>query len=149
MLDRLAVHELIHRWWFAFDEGQFDVWPELLTEDVHITSRSDTGNSPYEEFIASDNRGREQVIAWQRQHREAAGYPLRHNASNIHIERIDGDDISVVSYMYATNITDGQVTPIAGGVVRCVVRSDGAAYRLAELHIVLDTHAVAFTERQV
>ncbi|AQA09920.1 MULTISPECIES: nuclear transport factor 2 family protein [Streptomyces] len=147
MLDRLAVHELIHRWWFVFDEGQFDVWPELLTEDVHITSRSDTGKSPYEEFIASDNQGREQVIAWQRKHREAAGYPLRHNASNIHIERVDGDDISVVSYMYATNITEGQVTPIAGGVVRCVVRSDGAAYRLAQLHIVLDTHAVAFTER--
>ena len=50
--DRSAIHELINRWWFNYDEGYLDVLDELLTDDCHTSSRTELGNHPHEEFIA-------------------------------------------------------------------------------------------------
>ena len=61
-IDGAAVHELLGRWWFNYDEGNFDVLAELLTEDAHFTCRTDTGTTDYEEFVRSDLRGRAEVM---------------------------------------------------------------------------------------
>jgi 3-phenylpropionate/cinnamic acid dioxygenase small subunit len=138
--DRLAVHELLNRWWFAYDEGQFEAWPDMLTDDIRFTSRTDTGNHPHEEFIASDNQGKEPVLAWQREHRLGSPYPLRHNAANIHITGENGDEVDFSSYLFVTTTNDdGQVVPLAGGIVTGTARRVGDGYRLAVVHTVLDT----------
>ncbi|MEU8138273.1 nuclear transport factor 2 family protein [Streptodolium elevatio] len=148
MHDRLAAHELLHRWWFVYDEGEFDAWEDLLTEDVWFTSRTDTGNHPHEEFIASDNRGREAVLAWQRAHRLASPYPLRHNGTNIHVIGETEDELSLSSYIHVTSVDDRVPSNIASGIVRAVARREEGVYRLAQVHVVLDTmKAVAFSER--
>jgi hypothetical protein len=63
--DRLAAHELINRYWFLYDEGHLDVLAGLLTEDCHLCSRTETGLHPHEEFIRSDNHGRETAMAYR------------------------------------------------------------------------------------
>lgn len=150
MHDRLAVHELIHRWWYVYDEGQFDVWPQIFTQDTWFTSRTDTGKHPYEAFIASDNRGREKVLAWQKEHRLASPYPLRHHGTNIHVDGETGQDVSITSYLHVTQTVEGLPSAVASGIVRAVVRREGGAYRLAVVHVVLDTvDSVSFAERSV
>src|SRR5947209_15682943 len=83
--DRFAAHELIHRWWFNYDEGHMDVLEGLLTEDAHLISRTETGMHPYEEFIRADSKGRDTAMAWTKDHRRHSPYPLRHNAANVHV----------------------------------------------------------------
>lgn len=149
MHDRLAIHELLHRWWFVYDEGQFDAWEDMFTEDAHFTSRTDTGEHPHEEFIASDNRGRADVLAWQREHRLGSPCPLRHNGTNIHVTAEEGDEAHIASYIDVTSVEEGLPSNLASGVVRAVVRRDAAgAYRFAQVHVVLDTmKAVPLAER--
>jgi 3-phenylpropionate/cinnamic acid dioxygenase small subunit len=148
MHDRLAVHELLHNWWFVYDEGEFDAWESLFTEDVRFTSRTDTGDHPYEEFIASDNRGRAEVLAWQRAHRLASPYPLRHNGTNIHITAEAEDEVCLSSYIYVTSVEERVPSHLASGIVKAVARREEGVSRLAEVHVVLDTmKAVTFAER--
>ena len=56
-MDISTVQSSIACWWFNYDEAAFEVWPNLVTSDVAFTCRSDTGSTPYEEFIRADVRG--------------------------------------------------------------------------------------------
>ena len=140
-IDGAAVHELLGRWWFNYDEGNFDVLAELLTDDAHFTCRTDTGTTDYEEFVRSDLRGRAEVMAWQTDHRINSPYPLRHNAANVHVVEERGDEATFASYIFVTQIVEG-VAPLSTGIVTGTVRSEPGGLRIAELNVVLDTNDV-------
>ena len=146
-IDGAAVHELLGRWWFNYDEGNFDVLADLLTEDAHFTCRTDTGTTDYEEFVRSDLRGRAEVMAWQTDHRTNSPYPLRHNAANVHVVEERGEEATFASYIFVTQIVEG-VAPLSTGIVTGTVRSEPKGLRIAELNVVLDTMtSVVFSER--
>ena len=138
MHDLTAAQLLLNRWWFAYDEGHFDAWSDLLTDDVWFTSRTDTGVHPHEAFIASDNRGSAAVLAWQREHRLASPYPLRHNSSNFHVTAERGDDLDFASYLHVTTIAAGAIAPLSTGLADGTLRRVDNGYRLAAVHVVLD-----------
>src|SRR5687767_14090646 len=83
--DHFAAHELIHRWWYNYDEGNLGVLGDLLTEDCQTSSRTELGTHPQEEFIRGESHGRADVLGWTREHRRNSPYPLRHNATNVHV----------------------------------------------------------------
>ena len=56
MIDAASLHELIGRWWWDYDAGNFDAFPEFFTSDSHFTCRTDTGTTDYEEFVRADVR---------------------------------------------------------------------------------------------
>jgi len=146
-IDGAAVHELLGRWWFNYDEGNFAVLADLLTEDAHFTCRTDTGTTDYEEFVRSDLRGRAEVMAWQTDHRINSPYPLRHNAANVHVVEERGDEATFASYIFVTQIVEG-VAPLSTGIVTGTVRFEPGGLRIAELNVVLDTMtSVVFSER--
>jgi hypothetical protein len=148
VIDDAAVQALLGRWWFNYDEGNFAELKDLLTDDAQFTCRTDTGATHYEEFVRADLAGRDEVVAWQTQHREASPYPLRHNATNVHVVDQRGDEASVASYIFVTHIAGGAVANLSTGIVRATVRRRGDEVRIAALHVVLDTRAsVPFTER--
>ena len=146
-IDGAAVHELIGRWWFNYDEGNFDVLAGLLTDDAHFTCRTDTGTTDYEDFVRSDVRGKAEVMAWQTDHRIDSPYPLRHNAANVHVVEDRGDEATFASYIFVTQIVEG-VAPLSTAIVTGTVRSEPDGLRIAELNVVLDTMAsVVFSQR--
>jgi hypothetical protein len=146
-VDTAAVHELLGRWWFNYDEGNFDVLAGLLTGDAHFTCRTDTGTTDYEEFVRCDLRGRDEVMAWQTDHRSNSPYPLRHNAANVHIVEARGDEAMFASYIFVTQIVAG-VAPLSTAIVTGTVRAEPDGLRIAELEVVLDTMpSVQFSER--
>jgi hypothetical protein len=132
------VLELVGRWWWSYDEARFDVLTELLTDDAHFTCRTDTGKTDYEEFVRADIRGRDDVMAWQRQHRLDSPYPLRHHGTDVHLTARRGSEAEFSSYIFVTQILDG-VSNLSTAIVHGTVRHDGDALRLAALHVVLDT----------
>jgi hypothetical protein len=138
MIQSSDVQDLVARWWWNYDEGNFDVLVALLTEDVHFSCRTDTGTTDYEEFVRADHTGRDAVMAWQTDHRLHSPYPLRHNGTNLHIVEQRGDEATFSSYIFVSQIAGG-VSPLSTAIVNGVVRREGDALRLAELEVVLDT----------
>lgn len=147
MIEPAAVQDLVAKWWWNYDEGNFDVLADLLTEDAHFTCRTDSGTTDYEEFVRADYSGRDAVMAWQTDHRLNSPYPLRHNGTNVHIVEQRDNTARFSSYIFVSQIAGG-VSPLSTAIVNGVVRRDGDALGLAELEVVLDTiDSKPFTER--
>ena len=147
MIEPGALQDLVARWWWNYDEGNFDVLKALLTDDVHFSCRTDSGTTDYEEFVRADHTGRDAVMAWQTDHRVNSPYPLRHNGTNVHITEQRGDEASFSSYIFVSQIAGG-VSPLSTAIVNGRVRREGDALLLAELEVVLDTmESKVFSER--
>ena len=137
--DRFAAHELIHRWWVNYDEGNLGVLRDLLADGCHMSSRTDRGQHPHEDFIRSDNRGREAAMAWTKEHRARSPYPLRHHATNIHVTAERGEEIDLDSYLFVNQIVERRPTPVSSGVVRWTLVSTPSGYQVRRQQVVLDS----------
>jgi hypothetical protein len=143
------VQALMGRWWMSYDAGDFDELARLLADDAHFTCRTDTGTAEWEEFVRADLHGRDDVLAWHREHRMGSPDPLRHNGTNLHLVEHGEDTASFRSYALVTHVVGGMPAPLPGGVVTGTVRSDGGVLRIAELGMVLDTlDSITHAERQ-
>jgi len=137
--DRTDAVDLIHRWWFNYDEGNLEVLESLLADDCHTSSRTELGKHPHEEFIRSDCHGRAAVMEWKKAHRRNSPYPLRHHAANVHVVAERGDELDLKSYLFVTQIMDRRPTTLSSGIVHwTLVRTDGR-YRVRAQHTVLDS----------
>jgi hypothetical protein len=148
MIEPADVQDLISRWWFSYDHADFDQLSELLTADTRFVCRTDTGQTDWEEFVRADVSGRDEVMAWQTTHRMGSPSPLRHNSSNIHLTRQDGDEADFASYILVTHNVAGFPTPLPSGVVTGTVRPEDGVLRIARMTVVLDTQdSVPLSER--
>ena len=138
MIDSASLQELISRWWFNYDQGNFDELKKLVTDDVHFACRTDTGTTDYEEFVRADVSGRDEMIAWQRQHRLDSPFPLRHNGTNVHLVDSNGTEARFASYIFVTQITEG-VSNLSTAIVQGAVREEDGVLLLADLDVTLDT----------
>ena len=148
MIDPGAIQDLVGRWWWSYDQGNFDVLAGLLTSDMHFSCRTDTGTTDFEEFVRVDVTGRDTVMAWQTDHRINSPYPLRHNGTNLHVVEQGDDGAAFASYIFVTQIVDGAVANLSSAIVNGAVRIEDGELRIARLHVVLDTmHSVLFRDR--
>jgi hypothetical protein len=139
MIGPAEVVDLVGRWWWNYDEGNFEVLRQLLTDDVHFTCRTDSGETDFEEFVRADVQGRDTVMAWQIPHRLNSPYPLRHNATNVHVTQDHGEEVSFASYIHVTHVVAAQVANLSSGVVLGAARRCRSVVCLSELHVILDT----------
>jgi len=148
MIEPAALQDLIGRWWWNYDQGNFDVLAALLTSDMHFSCRTDTGATDFEEFVRVDVTGRDEVMTWQTDHRVNSPYPLRHNGTNVHVVEQRDDDATFASYIFVTHIVEGAVASLSSGIVNGEVRVEDGSLRIARLEVVLDTmHSVPFRDR--
>lgn len=143
-IDPAAVQNLVQSWWFDYDQGNFDAWPEYFTADARFSCRSDSGRTAFEEFVTADVRGRDGVLKWQEDHRRNSPYPLRHNGTNIHVTSATEVEAQFRSYLFVTQIVAGAVSNLSSGVVLGAVRMDDGKLRLSDLQVILD-----FTDSRV
>ena len=139
MVDRAELLDLIGRWWWNYDEGHFDVLDACLTDDAHFTCRTDTGATDWEEFVRADIVGRDEVMAWQTEHRVNSPYPLRHSATNVHVVDASDDAATFASYICVTHMVNGAPATLPAGIVTGATRMVGGKLKIAELHVILDT----------
>jgi hypothetical protein len=137
--DHLAAHETVHRWWFNYDEGNLDVCASLLAEDCLLTSRTELGTHPHEEFIRSESHGRDAAMAWTEQHRAHSPYPLRHHAANVHVVAERADEIDLESYLFVTQIVDRRPSTLSSGLVHFTLLRTPDGYRIRRKDVVLDS----------
>jgi hypothetical protein len=139
VIDPAALADLIGRWWFNYDEGNFEVLAGLLTDDVHFTCRTDTDAVAWAEFAKADVSGRDTVMRWQTAHRRDSPYPLRHHGTNVHIVEQRGNEATFASYIHVTQVANETPVGIPGGIVHGAVRQESNALRICEFAVVLDT----------
>lgn len=138
MIDLPAVQNVIAGWWFAYDQGDFASWPGYFTADAHFSCRSDSGATDFEEFIRADVTGRDELLRWQEEHRRASPYPLRHNATNVHLAGRSGDAVDFGSYLFVTQIVGMGVANLSSGLCLGTVREEDGSVRFADLSVILD-----------
>ena len=139
MITYSDVAEVMGRWWYNYDEGNFDVLRTLLSDDTHFTCRSSSGECAYEEFIRADVRGIDAVMEWQTQHRLGSPYPLRHNGTNYHLIEKGESTATFGSYIAVTHMVNGMPALLPAGIVRGRVTMRGDEPKISELHVILDT----------
>jgi hypothetical protein len=139
VIEPAAVVDVLSRWWFNYDEGNFDVLTGLLTEDVHFTCRTDTDTVAWADFARADIEGRDRVMHWQTEHRRNSPYPLRHHGTNVHVVEQRAEAATFASYIHVTQVANESPVAIPGGVVTGSVRIEPEGLRISELHVVLDT----------
>ena len=139
MIDHADLMQLMHHWWFAYDNAIYDEWPSMFTADAHFICRTDTGTTAYEEFVRADVTGRDAVLAWQTQHRQDSPHPLRHHGTDVHVAGERGADTLFRSYIWVTQIVGGSPSPLSTAIVTGAVRVEDGALRISELIVTLDT----------
>jgi hypothetical protein len=133
------ITELLAQWWHRYDEGQIAELAPYLTEDATFRTRTDTGTTDWEEFVRSDLRGRDEILAWQEGHRAASPHPLRHMTLNVAVDRSEGDTADFRSYLLVTQVLGGCPAPIPSGVLWGTARRTDAGLQLRHFELVLDT----------
>lgn len=139
MIENSHVQQLLSHWWFAYDNALYDEWPEMFTVDAHFSCRTDSGTTAFEEFVNADVRGRDAVLAWQRQHREGSPSPLRHGGENIHINADRGSEVDFRSYIRVSQVVGGSPANLSTAIVTGTARLEDGRLRIADLNTVLDT----------
>jgi hypothetical protein len=148
VIEPAAIQDLVSRWWWNYDQGNFDALANLLASDMRFSCRTDTGTTDFEEFVRVDVTGRDAVMAWQTDHRINSPYPLRHNGTNVHVVEQGDDQATFASYIFVTHIVDGSVANLSSAIVNGAVRIDDRVLHIARLEVVLDTmHSVPFCDR--
>ncbi|WP_157963870.1 nuclear transport factor 2 family protein [Actinocorallia populi] len=132
------VTELVSLWWFAYDQGDFATLRELLHEEVRFSSRSDTGDAPYEESIRCELTGADAVVSWQSSHRMVSPFPIRHFATNVHITGVEDGETRFSSYMFVTKNVNGAPKNLTSGIVSGSVVAGPRRPVLRSLEVVID-----------
>lgn len=141
--------QLLTKWWFAYDNALFDEWPDMWSSEPHFSCRTDTGKTAYEEFVNADVNGRDEVLAWQTDHRVNSPHPLRHNGTNVHLTSADDATADFRSYIWVTQIVGGSPSPLSTAIVHGSVVLEDGALRISDLNVVLDTEdSTVLAEKQ-
>ncbi len=130
--DKLAIHELLSRAAYAFDERQMDVLEQCFTAEasmlVDITGVGEVG--PFE--------GREAIMQLMSDTRAAQTDVRRHVISNFFFESEKKKSGRVVSSLLVFSVENGEIKVIISGIYRDdVTRSDGA-WRISHRRLDLD-----------
>ncbi|MGH3970216.1 MAG: nuclear transport factor 2 family protein [Mycobacterium sp.] len=133
------LQEFIAEFWFHYDEAHYDELAARYAADIHYSSRSDTGASPFEELLTADVRGHEEAIAWLVEHRKASPYPLRHSATNIFRTGADGDVTNARFYLVVCHIANSVPFVNSTAVVEVGVRRGPDGLQFTRMQVVLDT----------
>ena len=133
------VQEFFGEFWFHYDSGHYDEIAPRFAENSRYVSRSESGQSPFEEVLAADLSGRDSIASWLREHREGSPYPLRHNATNIHRTGTDGDVTRVRSYIFVTQVTNHVPFAVSSGVLEAGLRRGPNGLEITAFTFIMDT----------
>lgn len=129
--DKLAIHELLSRSAYAFDEQQLDMLEACFTEDAVFSIRIAGGD------MVGPFNGREDIMSLYRSSLEAQTDVRRHVVSNIFFESEDGDPV-VISNLTLMATENGEIKLLTAGIYRDTVRSTADGWRLLNRHLDLD-----------
>jgi 3-phenylpropionate/cinnamic acid dioxygenase small subunit len=129
--DKLAIHELLSRSAYGFDEAQLDLLEDCFTEDAVFSIRIAGGD------LVGPFDGRDAIMGLYRSSIESQTDVRRHVVSNIFFES-ENDDPVVISNLTLMATENGEIKLLTAGIYRDVVRATQDGWRLLNRHLDLD-----------
>ena len=130
--DKLAIHELLSRAAYSFDERQLDVLERCFTVAatmlVNITGIGEVG--PFE--------GREAIMKLMSETLAAQTDVRRHVISNFFFEAEGKNAATVVSSLVVSSVENGEINVIISGIYRDDVVKDDGNWWISHRHLNLD-----------
>ncbi len=133
------IQEFFGEFWFHYDSGHYDEIAACFTEEAQYISRSESGASPFEEVLAANLTGRDEIVGWLTEHREGSPYPLRHNSTNVHRTGTDGDVTHVRSYIFVTQVANHVPFAVSSGVLETGIKRGADGLVLTTFDLIMDT----------
>ena len=128
---KLAVHELLGRAAYAYDERDLVMLEDCFSADAHFSMRIAGGDlvGPFE--------GREAIMGLMKGAMEAQTDVRRHVISNIFFEE-GAEQPTVVSNLTLVATEDGEIRLLSAGVYRDTVVEEAGRWRVLARHLELD-----------
>ncbi len=130
--DKLAIHELLSRAAYCFDERKLDVLGQCFTVAasmlLNITGSGEVG--PFE--------GREAIMQLMSDTAAAQTDVRRHVISNFFFEAEGNRAATVVSSLVVSSVENGEINVIISGIYRDEVVKEGGDWRISHRHLDLD-----------
>lgn len=141
------IQEFFGQFWYHYDSGHYPEVSRCFADDARYISRSESGASPFEDVLASDLTGRDEIMSWLSEHREGSPYPLRHNGTNIHRTGTDGDVTQVRSYIFVTQVSNHVPFAVSSGVLETGIQRGPDGLQFTRFDLIMDTdNSVPFAE---
>lgn len=130
--DKLAIHELLSRAAYSFDERNMDMLEQCFTPDatmlVNITGSGEVG--PFE--------GRAAIMELMKATLDAQTDVRRHVISNFFFESEGETEATAVSSLVVCSVEHGKIDVIISGIYRDDVMKGGDDWRISHRHLDLD-----------
>ena len=130
--DRLAIHELLARSAWAYDEARLDVMEACFTTDAQMALRIAGGD------VIGPHVGRAAVRALIRNAIESQTDQRRHVISNVFVESESADSAVVVSTLALLTTANEQTSVLSAGLYRDTVVRTSEGWRFRERFLSLD-----------
>jgi SnoaL-like domain len=141
------IQEFFGEFWYHYDSGHYDELAVRFAEDANYISRSESGASPFEEVLAANLTGRDEIVGWLTEHREGSPYPLRHNSTNIHRTGTDGGVTHARSYIFVTQVANHVPFAVSSGVLETGIKRDPKGLVFTTFDLIMDTdNSIPFAE---
>ena len=130
--EKLAIHELLSRTAYAYDEKDLDMLEGCFTEDVSFTIQISGADKmgPFE--------GRDAVMTLYRDSMAAQTDVRRHVTTNMFFES-EGTEPQIISNLTLFATENGETRLLSAGVYRDTVRRSGDTWLLCKRHLDLDS----------
>lgn len=128
---KLAVHELLGRAAYAYDERDLAMLEDCFSADARFSMRIAQGDlvGPFE--------GRDAIMGLMKGAMETQTDVRRHLISNIFFEDA-ADQATVVSNLTLVATENGEIRLLSAGVYRDTVVEEGGCWRVLARHLDLD-----------
>jgi 3-phenylpropionate/cinnamic acid dioxygenase small subunit len=129
--DKLAIHELLARWAYAYDERETAMLADCFTENANFSMRIAGGD------LVGPFAGREAIMELMTGSLDEQTDVRRHVVSNIFFEA-EGDQPRVISTLTLMATENGEIQLLSAGVYRDTVVNEAGVWRLVNRHLDLD-----------
>jgi hypothetical protein len=130
--NKLAIHELLSRAAYSFDERKLDVLEQCFTANasmlVNITGSGEVG--PFE--------GREAIMQLMSDTLATQTDVRRHIISNFFFEVEGNEAATVVSSVVVSSVKHGEINVVISGIYRDDVIKSDDGWRISHRHLDLD-----------
>ena len=130
--DKLAIHELLSRSAFGYDERQLDILQACFTDDASMVVRI-AGGEPVGPF-----EGRKNIMQLMTDSMDAQSDKRRHVISNIFFESEDENTVSVNSTLTLYASENSQIKLLSSGIYRDTVVKRNGAWQISRRQLDLD-----------
>lgn len=130
--DRLALHDVVSRAAWAYDEARMDVIEGCFAADAVMTVAVAGAGTP------TTVEGRDAIVGLIRSSIEAQDDQRRHVMSNVFFESDDAARPVVVSTLTLVVVADGAASVLSCGTYRDEMAREGDAWRIRRRDLRLD-----------